>query len=449
MMHRCHRSAILLGAAAAAALGAIGCGMSVSRSAADSVPTTLTVPASKGIVMGGQQPVAGVTLQLYQAGTSGYGSLATALGTPTQTLPSGNFNLSSYTCAAGSQVYLAGTGGQPITAVGSTPAVTNNNLALMVGLGTCGGTDLNTFINVNELTTVATVWALSPFMTGIANIGTSPTNTTGLANAFAAINELVNTSNGTLSGPALPTGAKLPTTEINALADILEQCVNSGGGVEGDLSGCGTLFQLAPNAVGAFPTDTITAAMNMAQSPGRNVAALNRLRSTQPVFTPALDVNSPPTAWTIAITYVGGGLSAPTSIATDAAGSVWVSNGGNASVTKLDSDGTPVSTSSGFSTGAAGAAPAAIAIDASGNAWVANAGNDTIVELSPVGGTMNTVSSLNAPGSIAADGLGNIWVGNPGASTVSAFTVSGVALAGSPFGGAGISSPTSVAVTPK
>jgi sugar lactone lactonase YvrE len=108
-----------------------------------------------------------------------------------------------------------------------------------------------------------------------------------------------------------------------------------------------------------------------------------------------------------------------------------------------------VSTSSGFSTGAAGAAPAAIAIDGSGNAWVANAGNDTIVELSPAGGTMNTVSSLNAPGSIAVDGLGNVWVGNPGASTVSAFTVSGVALAGSPFGGAGISSPTSVAVTPK
>ena len=123
----------------------------------------------------------------------------------------------------------------------------------MVGLGTCGGTDLNNFINVNELTTVASVWALAPFMTGIANIGSSSTNAAGLANAFAAINELVNTANGTIPGPALPTGATLPTTEINTLGDILEQCINSGGGVEGDGSACGNLFKYAPNARHCVP----------------------------------------------------------------------------------------------------------------------------------------------------------------------------------------------------
>ena len=173
-------------------------------------PATLTVAPARGIVMGGQQPVAGVTLQLYQAGTTGYGSAATPLGPSVQTTSAGNFNLPSYTCTAGSQVYLVGTGGQPIAATMSSPAVTNNNLALMVGLGTCGGTDLNNFINVNELTTVASVWALAPFMTGIANIGSSSTNAAGLANAFAAINEVVNTANGTIPGPALPAGATLP-----------------------------------------------------------------------------------------------------------------------------------------------------------------------------------------------------------------------------------------------
>jgi streptogramin lyase len=400
--------------------------------------------------MGGQQPVGGVTLQLYQAGTTGYGSAATLLGTA-QTTAGGNFNLPSYTCAAGSQVYLVGTGGQPIAATMSSPAVTNNNLALMVGLGTCGGTDLNNFININELTTVASVWALAPFMTGIANIGSSSTNATGLANAFAAINEVVNTANGTTPGPALPTGATLPTTEINTLGDILEQCINSGGGTEGDGSACGNLFKYAPNATGPpYPTDTITAMMNIAQSPGRNVVNLNRLRSASPVFQPVLDVNSPPNDWTIAITYTGGGLNAPTSVATDAAGDVWVTNSGNSSVTKLGPDGSAISGSGGYTAGGI-SSPSAIAIDASGNAWIANAGNNSITVLNSTGssGTAYSGNGLTTPASIAIDGSGNVWVANSGANSVSGFTVSGSALANSPYSGAGTSGPVSVAVTPK
>jgi streptogramin lyase len=396
--------------------------------------------------MGGQQPVAGVTLQLYQAGATGYGSAATRLGPSTQTTSNGNFNLPSYTCTEGSQIYLVGTGGMPYS------TVTNSNLALMVGLGACGGTDLNNFINVNELTTVASVWALAPFMTGIANIGASSTNTAGLANAFAVINELVNTANGTLPGPTLPAGATLPTTEIDTLADILAQCVNSAGGVAGDGSGCGDLFNLAPNAAGTvYPTDTITAAMNIAQNPGRNATNLNQLQSANPVFMPSIDTNAQVNDWTLAITYTGGGLNAPTSVATDAAGSVWVTNSGNASVTKLDYTGTAISGASGFTAGGFNN-PSAIAIDGSGNAWVANMGSNKITELNPTGttGTVYSANGLDSPRSIAIDGSGNVWVANSaGSATVSAFTGSGSALSGSPFSGAGTNAPVSIAVTPK
>jgi streptogramin lyase len=426
-----------------------GCGTGVYSDAGK--PVTVMGTAVQGIVMGGQQPVAGVTVQLYQAGATGYGSASTPLGPSVQTTSNGNFNLPSYTCAAGSQVYLVGTGGQPIAATMSSPAVTNSNLAMMVGLGTCGGTYLNNFINVNELTTVATVWALAPFMSGVANIGSSSTNGAGLADAFAAVNELVATANGTLPGPALPAGATLPTTEINTLGDILEQCINSGGGVAGDGSNCGNLFSVAPNAAGTvYPTDTITAAMNIAQSPGRNVANLNKLRSSSPVFQPALDVNSPPSAWTLAITYVGGGLNTPSSIAVDAAGAVWISNKGNSSVTKLDDTGAAVSGTGGFTAGGFNA-PSAIAIDGGGNAWVANSGNNTITELSSTdsSGTVYSGNGLSAPGSIAIDGSGDVWVANTGSNSVSAFSSSGAALTGSPFSGAGTSAPTSVAVTPK
>ena len=339
-----------------------------------------------------------------------------------------------------------GTGGHP------TAVLTNNNLAMMVGLGTCGGTYLNNFIDMNELTTIATVWALSPFMTGPVNVGTSPTNTAGLADAFAAINQIVTTANGTIPGPTLPVGATLPVQEINTLADLLVQCVNSGGGVAGDSSNCGQLFNLAPNAAGTvFPTDTITAAMNIAKSPGRNVASLLALRTATPQFSPVLNLGSAPTDWTIGITYTGGGLNAPTSIAADAAGAVWVTNSGNASVTKLDNTGLAISGSAGFTAGGFNA-PSAIAIDAGGYAWVANSGNSTVTKLKPDGstGTVYSSNGLNAPTSIAIDGSGNVWVANGGANVVSAFTNSGSVLSGSPYPGAGVSAPVaSVAVTPK
>jgi streptogramin lyase len=425
-----------------------GCGSSMlapsmSSTSTASTPVTVAAKALQGTVMGGQQPVAGVTLQLYQAGTSGYGSAATPLGSTATTNAGGNFNLPSYTCAPGSQVYLVGTGGQP------SPLMTNGNLALMTGLGTCGGTYLSSFINVNELTTVATVWALAPFMINATHIGTSSTNTTGLAEAFAAINQIVATTNGTTPGPTLPAGATLPAAEINTLADILEQCINSSGGTTGDSSPCGNLFDLAPNAAGTvYPTDTIIAAMNIAQNPGRNVANLNKLRSASPVFQPALDVNSPPNAWTIAITYTGGGtFSSPSSIAADAGGNIWIANAGSNSVTKLDATGAAL-----FNTAAGGFnSPSAIAIDGSGNAWIANAGNGSVTKLNSAGssGTAYSGNGLNAPKSIAVDGNGNIWVANSGSNAVSAFTSSGTALSGSPFSGAGATTPVSVAVTPK
>jgi hypothetical protein len=434
---------LLLASAALSATGLSGCGVGVSSSA--SKPVVVTAAALQGVVMGGQQPVAGVTLQLHQAGTTGYSSAATPLGVSVQTNANGNFNFPSYTCAAGSQVYLVGTGGHP------TALLTNNNLAMMVGLGTCGGTYLNNFIDMNELTTVATVWALSPFMTGISNVGTSSTNTAGLADAFAAINQVVTVSNGTIPGPTLPAGATLPLAEINTLADLLVQCVNSGGGTAGDASNCGNLFSQAPNAAGTvYPTDTITAAMNIAKSPGRNVPALLALRTGTPQFSPVLNVNSPPTDWTIGITYTGGGLNAPSSIATDATGAVWVTNSGNASVTKLDNTGAAISGAGGFTAGGF-SSPSAIAIDSSGNAWVANSGNNTVTELNSTGssGTVYHGNGLSTPKSIAIDGSGNVWVANGGSNAVSAFTGSGGVLTGSPYTGAGTSAPVSVVITPK
>jgi len=412
--------------------------------------------AIKGRVMGGQQPVTGASVVLWATGTSGYGSASTQListsgvtvgsTTVVTTDSTGSFNITGdFTCPtpASTPVYLTITGGYP----GNGNGAANPNLALFAALGPCSGLSSIPYVNVSELSTVASVWALSPFMTDIAHIGTTSTNATGMALAMAAVNKMYNIGTGAVGGPALPSGATLPTDEINGLADILSVCVNSTGGTDNDGSNCGTLFHNAKPGSTA-PTDTVTAAMNMAQNPSLNVANLfGLIPASGVVFSTAL---TQPAGWTIAINYTGGGLNTPKGIAVDASGNVWAANSGNNSVTMLNNNGTAQSGTSGFTVGSMNA-PSSIAIDTSGNAWVTNSGNSTLTELNSTGtiGTVFTGNGLSTPKSISFDSAGNIWVANggTGSNSVSAFTSTGTAIGN--YTGSGISSPISVAVNPQ
>ncbi|MEO6922846.1 MAG: hypothetical protein ABI142_03390 [Bryocella sp.] len=448
----------LVALTAALAILATGCTMGKIDMTGEGPLTLAASTSANGKVMGGQQPVAGVALTLYTVGTTGYGSAATALtgGTATTTV-NGNFGFGTVTCPTPSSlVYLVGTGGYPIAAVDPTPAVHNVNLTMMVGLGTCS-TMFDNFINMNEVTTVATIWALSPFMTGPANIGSSATNATGIVNAFATINNLVDTSHGTMPGLTLPAGATIPTAEINSLADAMEQCVNSGGLTASDPSttgkngsNCGNLFYYAQ--VGAnSPTDTATAMMNIAQHPATQVAGLNQLRSASPVFVPALDVNYPPSDWTIAISYTGGGLNTPQGIATDATGNVWVANSGNSSVSEFSPSGLALSPTTGY-TGGSIATPYALAVDPGGNVWVANATSVTELNGATGASIINVPSSVAAPiaspNGIAIDGSGDVYIANTGANSVSLINNAGVPVFGSLIT-SGLDTPAGIAISPK
>lgn len=270
---------VLASAALVAGLAFTGCAASTPAAPAAVQGSSIT-----GRAMGGQQPVSGATVQLYAAGSSGYGSASTALITsasaaaghvtyPIITDGGGNFSISNaFTCPTPSStpVYLLITGGNP----GNGNGATNSNLALMAALGPCSGLSSILFVNVSELSTVASVWALSPFMTDLYHVGTSSTNALGLTNAFAAVNVLYNISTGAVGGLSLPSGATLPVNEINALGDILASCVNSTGGTAGNGSNCGNLFADATPSGGTAPADTVTAAMDIAQNPTLNVAAL-------------------------------------------------------------------------------------------------------------------------------------------------------------------------------
>jgi len=401
-----------------------------------------------GNVHGGQQAVTGSTVQLWQVGTTGYATGAAALGSSVLSDANGNFSITGkYTCpTASTLVYITATGGNP----GSG---TNANLALMTALGACGNLTSSTFIAINEVTTIASAYAIAQFMSTSGNIGSYGYANQGLTNAFATVPNLVSTSTGfalsnTPAGNGIP-----PTAEINTLANILASCVNSTGGTSGDSSPCGNLFLAAKPPAGTAPTSTLAAALDIALNPGNSVATLFGYSSASAPFQPVL--STAPNDWTLALSYAGGGLHAQ-SIAIDSAGSVWVASygdgsaDGTAGVSKLSTVGAPAS-GNPFTNNLTN--PYAIAIDLSGNAWVVNFTSNTIMELASNGnglaGPFNFPETHNPEG-IAVDGGNNIWIVNTGSASVTELTGSGtntqnVSPSGG-FTGGGLNTPESIAI---
>ena len=436
------RTRTLVAGLATATVALTGCGIAtVAGTSAPAVAPQAVL--LQGSMHGGQQPVAGATVQLYAVNTTGgYGSASSPLLTsPVHTTAFGNFTLTGmFKCPSPSSlVYLVGTGGDP--GLGSN----NVNLALMAALGPCGNLTASTFIQVNELTTIASVYALAPFMSSYSAVGTSSGNLQGLTNAFATVNNLVNIGTGALSGPTLPANAVLPTAELNTLADIVATCVNSSGGIANDGSSCGYLFKYTTPSGGLAPADTIAAALNIARYPSSNVASLVKL---SPATSPYLPMLSSATDFTVSIKYKAGGFSSPSASAVDAAGNLWVTNSQSNSVSVLNPAGSPVA-GSPF-TGGCLNSPSAIAFDLSGNAWIADAGASALSVFTPAGsGTLTGATGLASPSALAIDPEGIVWVTNSGNGTVTAVTTSGTTVTSSnSYGTGGINAPTAVAIAP-
>lgn len=414
----------------------------------------------QGNVHGGQQPIASAAVSLYAAQTSGYGASSTSqLVVSTTTDANGNFTLPTYTCPSSPNdlVYLTAVGGDP-------GGGTNANVVLVAALGPCSNLTNIPFVNINEVTTVASAYALSGFMSDYTHVGSSSTNYAGLTAAFATVNNLVNIGTGAAlsSTPAYalanrPTGATaatfksiVPQDEINYLANIIATCVNTNG-VGGSSTACSNLFS-ATN-VSASP-DTLKAALSIAKNPGTNVPTLFNLVGATPPF--AKTMSSAPNDWTLSLSFIGGGLggngtnqSQSTNLAIDSSNNVWVVNSNTATVTKLNNLGAPVSSSTttvpgGYSAPSL-AVPGSLAIDTTGNVWISDAGTNAVAELTSAGtavGSGFTFGTASDYGSgIAIDSSNNVWV--VAKATLVEFSSGGTQVAGSPFIGSGsISSPT-------
>ena len=408
----------------------------------------------QGKVYGGQQPIAGASVYLYAANTTGYGgasvSLLTSTGGTSQdasgnyfvaTDGSGTFSITGdYTCpGANSQVYLYSVGGNP--GAGGT----NSAAGLLAGLGNCGNLTSSTFVVVNEVSTIATAYAIAGYAIDATHVSSSSSTLgqTGIANAFAAVPNLETLGTG-LALAATPAGnGTVPQSEINTLADILAGCVNSAGPGS---SACSTLLTSATYGGGTQPTDTASAAINIAHNPGANIATLYGLATASVPFQPSLSVQ--PNDFTIAVEYTGGALNSPWGVAIDASGNVWVANRGAASVSKFSPVGAVLSGASGYSGGGVNA-PIGIAIDSSGNAWTANYGNSSVSELNPSGvpqsGSGFTGGGVSSPYGIAIDAASHVWISNS-STTLSEFSNSGSPVSSSGYTGGGVTASYGLAI---
>ena len=478
MSFRLSKSLVLTPIAAAACILTTGCANMVTTASTTNAFSTLGT--TTGQLHGGSQGISGATVNLYSAGITGYGKGSTLLATTTSSNDgTGSFGFSQVATQPGTlgQAYACPNSKSLIYAVaigGNTQAsgVFNNAASVMIApVGACG-TAASKFIDINEVTTAATVTALAQYINpgtttaGSVTIGTNgdytaatvPQAGTGLVNAFNTIANLANVPAGTAVTSATATGTSTAATgavvtitpetaKINTIANILAACVNS---TASNSANCTTLFSNAtppaavntsqPTATFATAVDTLQAAYYMATNPiddtpattstyPTNITNLYNLQAAAGApFAPTL--TAVPTDWTIGISYSSGTttcangalfINYPYANSIDKAGNIWMANGGSSTAgatTEMSPTGLPLNCS-GTTLGSRGGAT----IDTAGNVWSVNSAttpgvvkfDGTTTTTIPVG----TAIASNKPYAITADGKGNVFFTDSVALTLS------------------------------
>jgi streptogramin lyase len=451
--------------------------------------TTYSGVAFSGQVLAGATPIVGANIQVYATGTTGVASQATALLTTTLVTDStGSFTVpAGYPCPTSSSlIYAVASGG----VVGAAAA--NSDIVLLTPLGACN-LIASPYV-INEVTTAASAWALSQFLTAGANIAATTTNTQGITNAFATAANLANPATGISPGSTASSidAASVAVQKIDSIANLLNTCTTSSATI-----GCSPLFLSVTPSGATAPLNTLDAALAIVHNPGNNVAALFKQSAASNAFSPAL--TAAPADWTLYINYTGGGMSKPTGLGVDSTGSIWVAsyfnfaskfsplgqpvfasgitnNGLNESwglaidssdnawitnesgatsqgavsypstITLLNSAGQSLSGTGGFSSGGLNY-PLAVAIDTNSTTWIVNYGNSRAILLSASGTPLSGAAgydgpSLSFPVSVAIDANHNAWFGNqsdPGltkispAGTMTAYTAGGAGPVGLAF----------------
>jgi PKD repeat protein len=451
-------------------------GQATTTASVSVVMGTFTGTAFSGKVLAGTTPVIGASVQLWAAGTTGNGSTPTQLlQTALTTDSNGAFSVGAYTCPLASSVlYVVATGGK----AGATGA-SNMSTELMTVPGACNSIAASASYVVNEVTTVASAYALGQFLKVGAQLGATSSNGSGITLAAATLASLVNLTTGSAPGTAFPATGKAPTAKINSLANVLHACIVSSGSSSAACSGLYALF--TNTTVVPPPGDTLDSMISLAKSPATGVATIYNLSLGSSAFAPAL--TAAPNDWVVYATFGGGGMNSPSALALDSQGRVWVAsyfsvaslfsntgvpvlpsgitgNGlyesyggavdandnfwqvdeeggptGDGEVTVFNAQGSNVS-GSPYSSGGI-YFPYAVAVDTANVSWIVNYGDSHVTLLSNSGvpqsgasgysGDINGAATLFFPVAIAIDANRNGWLANFSSNTVAKISADGTA----------------------
>jgi len=382
----------------------------------------------EGQVMGGGVPIVGADVILWAAGSGSPVKLV-----ETRTGADGSFAL--ITAAKRDDVgvfYLIAKGGEAMTGTSKRP---NPAIMLMATLGPIPPQH----VTINELTTVASVWTAAQFLDGAALSG----NALGLRIAAGNVPNLVDLQSGGLGSVIQdPLNSSQTTTlaKFNTLGNLLSACIKTP-------DACDKLFEAATPPGGIAPTDTLSAAQNIARYPWHAAQEIFALLD-EFYLVPAGEhwrevphipyLNFAPSAWTLSLVYAGGGLNSLGGTAIDGEGNLWADDnflvgsqstifdsfGGGLS--KLSPNGKPLSPmTTGFRGGGIDGPGFGIAISADDKVWVTSlAGKNISVFDRKTGEPLSPESGYNFGGKLGQmQGIivtpkGDVWALDNGMSQI-------------------------------
>jgi hypothetical protein len=280
-----------------------------------------------GQVRAGFRGVEGASVYLYATGNTGYKSASTRLSseTPALTDDAGNFSISrDQACPdTTAELYLIAVGGDSGDGF-------NSRQVLLSPVGPCSALNSRSGLVINEVTTVASTYALAAFMSDSEHVGVAPTNEVGLANAFNMVSDLVDLETGQARLVTRDGTGIVPQAKLNTLANALDACASAANELAGP--SCAKLLSLIPSAnAPATSVDTLRAVLAIATNAATlaettsGSSTIYQLAAEGP-FVPALQ--SRPLDWTLAIQYphrssLIGDSPGRTSAMVDASGNLW------------------------------------------------------------------------------------------------------------------------------
>lgn len=452
-----------------------GCSTMATSSSGGANPL-VTSGTLTGKVHGGNQPVSGATVNLYFAGQALNATATLAATTTTSNDGTGSFNFvqnttspnngsdNTFSCPTniGSPlVYVVAKGGNTL---GNGNSSINNSAAAFIAIyGTCSELATHNFVNMTEVTTVATLAAVQQFFDpsndSITADGTGQqygimiglTKTIGLmvdaANGTAVTSTVLPASTSGANGVGGVSVTATPeVNKINTLADAISACVNN---ASASATACTTLFASAqapapnvtnrPNGTVFAPaTDVVQATYYILTNPTNGGTAnlqniYNLATGAGAPYQPTLSAQ--PTDWNIGINYAststcgtngGGFINGAYDINIDAQNNVWIAN---SQATKGNLSELSASGAANTCVFAGGASNGGATLDSNGNVWEASSESNNIYRYNPNDHSILAFPTPSTPLAVTADGVGNVYFTSsantslymiPGAATASA-----------------------------